>query len=121
MPESIFLGDRQEDELGHELDCVAGCPVLSCLFIVFLVEAAHEFLEDGAHGVVVEAGMSDRAIAVLHRIGTEIDVGRGQLVDQRAQCIGFGKTRDLIAEFKVFKDVLHVRREAVEIGFKVSP
>ncbi|HID76293.1 MAG TPA: hypothetical protein EYP56_09895, partial [Planctomycetaceae bacterium] len=30
-------------------DCIARGPVLSCLLVVFLVEAAHQLLEDGAH------------------------------------------------------------------------
>ena len=54
-----LVGDRQEDQAGHELDGVAGRPVLAGLLVVLLVEAADQLLEDGAHGVVVEARVPD--------------------------------------------------------------
>ncbi len=103
-----LVGDRQEDELRHELDGVARRPVLAGFLVVLLVEAAHQLLEHGAHAVVVEAG------------GAEIDVGRGELLDQRAERVGLRQARDLVAELEVLEDVLHVRREAVEVGFEVG-
>ncbi len=65
--------------------------------------------------------MPDRTIAVLHRIGTQVYVGRGQLVNQRAQRIGLGEPRDLVTELEVLEDVLYVGREAVEVGLEVGP
>jgi hypothetical protein len=48
--------------------------VLARFLVVLLVEAADQLLEHGAHGVIVEAGMLDRAIAVLRRIRAQVDV-----------------------------------------------
>ena len=64
-----LVGDGQEDQLRHELDGVARRPVLAGLLVVLLVEAADQLLEDRAHGVVVEAGVLHRAVAVQHRVG----------------------------------------------------
>ena len=62
-----LVGDRHEDQLRHKLDGIARRPVFACFFVVCLVEAADKFLEDGAHGVVVEARMIHRTVAVQHR------------------------------------------------------
>ena len=114
------VGDWQEDELGHQPHGVARRPVLAGLLVVLLVEAAHQLLEDRAHGVVVEAGMPDRAVGVPHRDGAEVDVGRGEFLDQRAQGVGLREPLDLVAELEVLEDVLHVGREPVEVGAKVG-
>ena len=116
-----LVGDGQEDQLGHQPHGVAGGPVLARLLVVLLVEAAHQLLKDGAHGVVVQAGVLDRAVAVQHRLGAEVDGGVEELFDQRAQRIGLGQPRDLVAELEVLEDILHVGRKAVEVGFKVGP
>ena len=50
-----LVGDRQEDQVRHQLDGVARRPVLAGLLVVLLVEAADQLLEDRAHPVVVEA------------------------------------------------------------------
>ena len=68
-----LVGDRQEDQLRHELDGIARRPVLARLLVVLLVEAADQFLEDRAHRMVVEARMLHRTIAVQHRLRAEID------------------------------------------------
>ena len=114
------VGDRQEDQLRHQPDRVARRPVLARLLVVLLVEAAHQLLEDRAHAVVVEAGMLDRAVGVAHRIGAQVDVGRGELLDQRAQGVGAGQARDLVAELEVVEDVLHVGREPVQVRLEVG-
>ena len=44
----------------------------------------------------------------------------GQLLDQRAEGVGSGQARDLVAELEVVEDVLDVGREAVEISFEVG-
>ena len=114
------VGDGQEDELRHQPHGVARRPVLARLLVVLLVEAADQLLEDRAHAVVVEAGMPDRAVGVLHRGRAEVDVGRGELLDQRAQGVGLREARDLVAELEVLQNVLHVRGEAVEVGLEVG-
>ena len=115
-----LLGDGQEDELRHQPHRVARRPVLARLLVVLLVEAPDQLLEDRAHAVVVEAGMPDGAVGVLDRGGAEVDVGRRELLDQRAQGVGLREPLDLIAELEVLEDVLDIGGEAVEIGLEVG-
>lgn len=49
----------------------------------------------------------------------EIDLGVEEFDEERAKGVGLGQTRDGVAELEVIENVLHVRRKAVEIGFKV--
>jgi hypothetical protein len=112
------LGDGQEDQLGHELDGVARRPVLAGLFVVLLVEAADQLLEHRAHGVVVEAGVLDRAVAVQDRVRAEVDGERNFSISvPSASAL---TARDLVAELEVVEDVLHVGREAIEVGLEVG-
>ena len=115
-----LVGDGLEDQLRHQPDRVARGPVLARLLVVLLVEAAHQLLEDRAHAVIVEPGMLHRAVAVAHRIGAQVEFGRGELLDQRAQGIGAGQPRNLVAELEVVEDVLHVGREPVEVGGEIG-
>ena len=46
---------------------------------------------------------------------TQVDFGRGELLDQRAQGVGLGEARDLVAELEVLEDVLDAGGEAVEV------
>ena len=116
-----LIGNRQEEEIGHQLDGVARRPVFAGFFVVFLVEPSHQLLKDRAHAVIVEAGVLDGAVGILHRIGAQVDVGCGQFLDQRAERVGFGEARDLVVEFEVFEDVLDVGREAVQVCLEVRP
>ncbi len=50
-----LVGDRLKDEARHESHGVAWGSVLARLFVVLLVEAAHQLFKDGAHGMVVKA------------------------------------------------------------------
>ena len=49
--------------------------MLPGFLIVLLVEAPDQFLEDGAHGVVVQAGMADGSVEIQDRFRTEVYVG----------------------------------------------
>ncbi|EXI68515.1 MAG: hypothetical protein AW07_04380 [Candidatus Accumulibacter sp. SK-11] len=100
--------DRPEHQVRHQTNRVARRPVLAGFFVVLLVELAHQFLENGAHRVVVDAGRR------------EVDVGVEELVDQRADGVGPGQRLQLVAEFEVVEDVLDVGREAVEIVLEIS-
>ena len=115
-----LAGGGQEDELRHQPHGVARGPVLARLLVVLLVEAAHQLLEDRAHAVVVEAGVADGAVGVHHGVGAQVDVGRGELLDERAERVGAGEAGDLVAELEAVEDVLHVGREAVEPGPEVG-
>ena len=61
--------------------------MLAGFLVVFLVEAAYQVLENGTHGVVVQAGQFDGAVIVLDRVRAEIDVGREVPGDQGSQSI----------------------------------
>ena len=115
-----LVGDRQKDELGHQSHGVPRGPVLASLLVVLFVEAAHQFLEDRAHGVVVQARAEDGAISAPDRIGTQIDVGGGEFLDQSAKRVGLGQARDLVAELEAIEDVLHVGGKTVEPGAEVG-
>jgi hypothetical protein len=115
-----LVGDGQEDQPGHELDRVAWGPVLAGLLVVLLVEAPYQLLEDRAHAVVVETGVLHRSVAVEHRARAEVDGRRQELLDQGPDGVGFGQPRDLVAELEALQDVLHVRREAVEVRLEVG-
>ena len=71
--------------------------------------------------MVVQPRHDDAAIGVLDRVGTQVDVGRCQLFDQRAQGVAIAEPRDLVAELEVLEDLLHVRRKAVQVRFEVGP
>ena len=71
--------------------------------------------------MVVEAGIPDRAVSVLYRGGAEVDVRRGELLDERTQGVGLREPRDLVTELEVLENVLYVGREAVEVGLEVGP
>ena len=60
-------------------------------------------------------------VGVHHRGGAQVDVGRGQPLDERAQRVGSRETWDLVPELEVVEDVLHVRGESVEVRLEVGP
>ena len=70
-----LVGDRQEDQVRHQLDGVARRPVLAGLLVVLLVEAADQLLEDRAHGVVVEAGCLTQPSPFSTGFGLRLIVG----------------------------------------------
>ena len=88
--------------------------MLAGLFVVVFVEFANELFEDGAHGVVVDAG------GLAGGGGREVDVGIEELADEGAEGVGFGEGGELVAEFEIFDDVLNVGGEAVEVVFEVG-
>ena len=120
-PRLDLVGDGEEQQPRHERHRVARGPVLAGLFVVLLVEPAHELLEHRAHAVVVESWMAYRAVGVHHRIGAQVDVRGGELLDERAQGVGPGEPGDLVSELEAIEDVLHVRGKSVEVRFEVGP
>ncbi len=69
-----------------------GRPVLPGFLVVVLVEPAHQFLEDGAHRVVVEAGQ------LADRVRAEVDVLVEELLDELAEAVGLGERGNLMPE-----------------------
>ena len=64
--------------------------------------------------------MLDGAVGVEHRVGAEVDVGRGELFYEVAEGIGFGETGDLVVKLKAVEDVLDIRGKAEEVCLKVG-
>jgi hypothetical protein len=93
--------------------------VLASLFVIFLVEPSYQLLENRAHRVIVEALMLHRPVCVQDRIGTQVQPGVEEFLDQRPERVCLRESRGLIPKFEVLEDFLDVRRESVEIGFKV--
>ena len=59
--------------------------MLASFLVVFLVEPTDEFLEHCAHGVIVHAGVLDRAIAIENGVGAEVDFRVEELRDKRPE------------------------------------
>ena len=79
MPDLICGLDGQEHEVRHQPNGVTRRPVLARLLVILFVELPDQFLEDCAHGVVVDASRR------------EVDFGVEELVDQRADRVGLGE------------------------------
>jgi hypothetical protein len=58
----------QENKIRHETDRITRSPVLTGIFDILLIEAAHKLLEHRAHGVIVQAGQ------IPNGMRAEIDV-----------------------------------------------
>ena len=113
-------GDGQEYEVRHEPHDIPRSPVLARFLVVFLVESPDQFLEDRAHAVVVQARLPDRAIAVHHRIGAQVDIRRGKFLDQGSESVRLGQPPNLVAELEVVEYVLDVRRVSIKIGLEIG-
>ena len=53
--------------------------------------------------MVVEARIPDRAVSVLYLGWAEVDVRRGELLDERTQGVGLREPRDLVTELEVLE------------------
>ena len=115
-----LVGDRQEDQLRHELHRVARRPVLAGLLVVLLVEAADQLLEDGAHAVVVEARLPDRAVAVQHRVRAEVDVGSRNFSISVPSASAFDRRGIWLRNSKLSRISCTFGREAVEVRLEVG-
>ena len=59
-----FIGNRHEDQVGHELDYVARSKVLSGLLVVLFVEPPDQLLKNRSHGMIIETRQPYTAIMV---------------------------------------------------------
>jgi len=50
-----LLLDGQEDEVGHQANGVAWCPVFAGLFVILFVKLADQFFKHRSHGMVIYA------------------------------------------------------------------
>ena len=88
--------------------------------VVLFVEAPDQLFEDGAHAVVVETGVDDVPIGVLHRFWAQVDGGRGEFLDEHPERVATREPWDLVPELEVLEDVLDVRGESVEVGLEIG-
>ena len=58
---------------------------------------------------------------VLHRLGAQVDLRRGELLDQRAERVRPGEAWNLVAELETVEDVLHVGRKPVQPCVEIRP
>src|SRR5690606_5949572 len=61
------------------------------------------------------------AILVEDRVGAEVDVGGGELLDQAAEDVGLDERGNLVAELELVEDLLDVGRETVKVSLEVGP
>ena len=115
------IGNRQEDEAGHELHHIPRSEVFTGLLVVLLVEAPDELFEDGAHTVVVEAVQTHGAVSVQNGPGAEVDRHVEELLQQEPQRMRLDQPGNLVAELELLQDLLDVGREAVEVRLEVGP
>jgi hypothetical protein len=100
-----------DGEVGHEADDIARGEVLTGLLVVLLVEAPEQLLEDGAHGVVVDA----REAVLWLWMRAEVDLGAGELLDEEAEALLAVEVLQVATDTEAIKDLAHVGREAVEV------
>ena len=77
--------------------------MLSGFFVVLLVEASDQFLENGTHSVVVEGGQLLVTIRVVDWSGTQVDGWVEKLLNQEAENVRLNKCGDLVAEFELIE------------------
>ena len=70
-----------------QLHRITRCPVLAGLFVIFLVEASYELLENRTHRMIVEAPVLHRPVGVQDRVGTQVQPRVEEFLDQRPECI----------------------------------
>ncbi len=111
----------QEGQVGHQAHHVARGKVLACLLVVLLAEAPDQLLEDRTHPVVVEARKPYGAVAVQHGLRAQVDAAVQELLYQVTEGVRLDQGRYLVTELELVEDLLHVLREAVQVGFEVRP
>ena len=79
------VSNRHKHEVSHQLNNVTRCPVFTSLFIVGLIEFAHQLLENRAHAMIIQTGMLQYGFLciLVHGIRAKIDVRRDEFFDNR--------------------------------------
>ena len=114
-----FVFHRNKGKVCDQLNDVSGREMASCIGDVgFLVKFTDNFLKNRAHGVVVQC-RKDSTCGSGDRSGGEIDGLVSKFTDQQAKDIVVRELIDLVAEFKLFDDVLHILGKAVQIQNEV--
>ena len=116
-----LICNRHKDKVCHQLNNITGRPVFAGFLVIFLVELTDQFLENRTHTVVVQTGMLENGLFLIlvHRIRAEVDVRRYKFFNDCAENVCLDHGVDLIAELELLQNLLHIRRETVQIGFKI--
>ena len=104
--------------MGQQGDGVTRGEVFSRFLVVFFVETAEEFLEDGAHANVGEGGYL-QAIGALDIFIGEIDAGVGDALDDGQQAVVIGQFLGLGEIIEVFQNVPDILAVTIEVFCEV--
>ena len=116
-----LIGNWHKDKVCHQFNNITGRPVFAGLLIVFLVELTNQFLKNRTHAVVVQTRMLENCLffVLIHRVRTEVNVRRYKFFNNCAENVCLDHGIDLITELELLQNLLHIRREAVKICFKI--
>ncbi len=95
--------------------------MLPRLLVVLFVEPPNQLFEDRPHPVVVQRRNTHVPVRIQHRHGTQIDPRIEKLLDQIPQRIRFHQRRDLVPELELVQNLLHIRREPIQIRPEIRP
>ena len=104
-----LIGDRHEDQAGHEMHNVSRREVLPGLLVVLFVETPDELLEDRAHTVVVQTRETHGAVPVQDGPGAEVNRAVQELLQQESERVALDQRLNLVAEFELVQYFLDVR------------
>ena len=113
------LFDGVEEQMGHQLDHLAGRKMLARLFVVLFVETADQLFEDIAHPQIAQRRELAPFGVDLLFVG-EVDIGGSELFEHLQQYIFFRHVPYLRTKLELFDDLLHIGAEAVEIVHEVG-
>ena len=108
-----------KNEVGHQVDHLAGGEVFACFLVVFFVEFADEFFKDIAHAQVAQ-GREFAAIGIGFFKRGQVDAGGSEFFEYVQQNVLSGHVAHLAFEFELLDDLLHVGTEAIQVVFKVG-
>ena len=106
-----LVRNGNENEVCHKLNNVTRRPVFTSFLVIFFVEATDQFLENGTHAVVIQTRMAHDGFGLVlpHRIRTQVNVGGHKFLNDGTEDIGIHHRVDLIAEFELIQNDLHIR------------
>ena len=116
-----LIRNRHKDKVSHQFNNITGRPVFAGFLIVFLVELTDQFLENRTHAVVVQTGMLEDGpfFILVYRVWAEVNIRGYKFFNNCAENVCLDHGIDLITELELLQNLLHIRRKAVKICFKV--
>ena len=97
---------RDEEQVDHQADDLAGREVLAGLLVADLGEPPDQLLEDVAH------------LDVGHRVGVQVDLA--ELGDDQVEPVGLVELGDVLLEAEVFDDLAGAAGEALDVVGQVG-